>query len=238
MELPKRLTAVITLLAALGLAGCGGGAIDNAKVERQLRGRIPPGSTAPVVAAQCPSGVDALAGAVFDCDVRLRDGVHGLWRVQIAGNGQVAVPRTGFTTDVLRPGPSEIGRAKLIEAPGGVRLSVTPLRYTPTVAEASGDPGTHIAGILLAIANVGSAPYRDGKPGLLSELRLPTGLLASPPHRREHRPCGGRFYRSPLTLAPGARALGCIPYEVPDGTRANFFSFAPGQQPTTNWSLG
>lgn len=204
-----------------------------------LRGKTPQGSSATVVSAQCPSGLDATVGAYFDCHVRLSDDRVGVWRVLIVGsNGQVTVQPTGFDTNILTPGPSEVGQAKIVQADGGVTLKVTPLTYIANVGESSGDPGSHIAGIRLKITNVGSRLYRDGKPGRLSELRLDTGMLGTPPHRVEHAPCGGSFYRTPVRIAPGATSEGCIPYEVPDGAQAHFFSFAPDTQPTTNWSLG
>jgi len=85
------------------------------------------------------------------------------------------------------------------------------------------DPGARFVGIELDLRNIGNGTYAES-PGEDSKLLLAGGSAADGVNLLGG-PCGGRF---PLhvTLHPGARAAGCVPFEVPRPGRPQRFQFA------------
>jgi Domain of unknown function (DUF4333) len=209
----KTLTVAWGVLA-LTLVGCGQ-TIDAPKVERALRGRAPTGGPT-VVSARCPGDVAAKAYETFDCDVKLSDGTEGTWTIHIDNSqGVVLFGNSDFTT-LGRPrkaGPSEVGQAKLVSAPGGIKLKATLLSFVANVKEPSPNINAHIAGVWLRITNLGHSTYRDHEPSYLSIAHdAATAGLDMPPN--ETGSCGGSFYQTPLRIPPRVSVQGCIPLEV------------------------
>jgi hypothetical protein len=65
---------LLAVLAALGLAACGGTVIDESKAEDQVKANIEHNTNRTVTSVHCPSGVDVKAGTVFKCDVVAANG--------------------------------------------------------------------------------------------------------------------------------------------------------------------
>jgi hypothetical protein len=105
-------------------------------------------------------------------------------------------------------------------------------------ADLTAAPSAHFVGVEVALKNIGSANYSESP---LSDAKL---VLTSGGHADGVNllggPCGGRF---PLhvTLRPGARTRGCVPFEVPRGEKPSRFSFALDSGYGTEvgtWQLG
>jgi hypothetical protein len=93
-------------------------------------------------------------------------------------------------------------------------------------------------GIELALRNIGKANYSES-PLSDSKLLLADGSEADPVNLLGG-PCGGRFALH-VTLRPGAKADGCIPFEAPRRQRPSRFQFAleSGFAPEIGtWTLG
>jgi hypothetical protein len=128
-----------------------------------------------------------------------------------------------------------VGRAYTQTAPGGGRVRVTLVRYEHSVAEPSGSAILkRVVGIVLRIENVGHTTVRGKRPTYYSVLHLPSTAGASVVPTGAGAPCGGSFYRSPIELAPGKSAEGCIPYRV--GDPPVDFAFGIGDANAT-WKL-
>jgi hypothetical protein len=203
---------------ALSVAGCGEATIDHTKAETLLRGSQT--DSGRVTQVRCPSGVAARADKTFDCTIRLANGATGTWAVTIVNKqGLVRADPTDITlkTPPTHPKPPRglrIGASVVQSAPGGSNVRVTLVRFTPSVAQPAPSPSTHVAGVTLRFTNLGNAEVRARRPTYYSVLRVePAGFGADEvPHATG--PCGGRFYRSPLRLKPGATVTGCIPYAL------------------------
>jgi hypothetical protein len=84
-------------------------------------------------------------------------------------------------------------------------------------------PGGRFVGLELVLRNIGRGTYAES-PGEDSKLLLADGSEADGVNLLGG-PCGGRF---PLHVAlrPGARAAGCVPFEVARGGEPDRFQFA------------
>jgi NAD(P)H-hydrate repair Nnr-like enzyme with NAD(P)H-hydrate epimerase domain len=69
--------------AGLAIASCGGTVIDDGKAEDAIAADIGQHSKFKVSSVDCPSDVDVDPGTVFGCQVRLKDGRSGVYRLQI-----------------------------------------------------------------------------------------------------------------------------------------------------------
>jgi hypothetical protein len=230
-----RRVAVLSVAGMLALAGCGRTEIDGGKAEDLLRGTRT--SQGRVVSAKCPDGVEARAGADYECHVKLANGDSGTWTLHIRdGEGRV----TGSEDDLdagpppRPPSDRDVGRSFVQRAPGGGRVKVTLVRYEHSVDQPSGNSILrNVVGIVLRLENVGDTTVRTKRPPYYAVLHEPSGAGADPvPNAKA--PCGGDFYRKPLVLAPGRSAEGCIPYAV--GPAPVDFRFGFGGDLST-WKL-
>lgn len=84
-------------------------------------------------------------------------------------------------------------------------------------------PGDRFVGVELVLRNIGAGTYAES-PGEDSKLLLADGSQAEGVNLLGG-PCGGRFSLH-VSLRPGARARGCVPFEVGRGGRPDRFQFA------------
>jgi Domain of unknown function (DUF4333) len=228
--------AVLVLVAGLVVvAGCGETKIDGGKAEDLLSGTATEHGR--VVSAKCPDGVEAKAGATFDCDVKLANGDTGTWTMHIQNkDGLVSTTRDDLDAGPPPKPPSDrdVGKSFVQAAPGGGRARVTLVRYEHSVAEPSGSAILrNVVGIVLRIENVGQTTIKAKRPPYYAVLHAPSGA-GTDPVPKATGPCGGAFYRKPLVLAPGKSAEGCIPYAV--GPPPVDFEFGFGSQ-EARWRL-
>jgi hypothetical protein len=105
-------------------------------------------------------------------------------------------------------------------------LEVRVLRVLDPVTGAPADqtlrPGDRFVGIELALRNIGQSNYSEAP---LSDSKLFIGGAEADSVNLLGGQCGGRF---PLhvTLRPGARTRGCVPFEVRRGASPSRFQFA------------
>jgi uncharacterized protein DUF4352 len=119
-----------------------------------------------------------------------------------------------------------------IGTPITLRGTVTELevRVTRVLDPAPASPGDQtlsprdrFVGIELALRNIGKGNYSES-PLSDSKLLLADGSEADPVNLLGG-PCGGRFALH-VTLRPGAKADGCVPFEARQGRRPSRFQFA------------
>ena len=211
----RRMALPLVAAAAL-LAGCGD-TIDAGKTEDLLRGVNTPEGR--IVSASCPGGVAVKPGKTFDCKVKTSKGETGTWTVNIENKDGLVAARM----DDLAVGPParpasdrDVGRSFVQKAPGGGRVRVTLVKYEHSVAEPSGNSSfPHVVGIVLRIQNLGATTIKAKRPTYYAVLHLQSTAGADLVPKATG-PCGGSFYRSPMSIPPHGSVEGCIPYRVND----------------------
>lgn len=144
-------------------------------------------------------------------------------------------PNTDTTPDRGGIGTPITLRGEETELEVRVTRLIDPAPVSP--ADQTLQPGGRFVGIELALRNIGMGVYSESP---LSDSKLLAGGSEADPVNLIGGPCGGRF---PLHLAlrPGARARGCVPFEVRDALRPSRFRFALDSGFATEvgtWRLG
>jgi len=78
--------ALLTCVAALAVAGCGGTVVDSQKAEDAIQQNIESSTKLTVESVSCPDNVDVEAGATFDCDIKFADGKTAKATLKILNN--------------------------------------------------------------------------------------------------------------------------------------------------------
>jgi hypothetical protein len=230
-----RRAVLVSVVGLAVLAGCGESKIDPGRVSDLLRGtRTPDGR---VVSVACPSGVEAKAGASFDCKVRTSKGERGVWTVHVVNDDglvRAALDDLAVGPPARPPSDRDVRKVVVQDGPGGTKVRVGLVKYLHSVHQPSGNSILrNVVGIVLRIDNVGRKPLRAKRPPYYAVLHEPSGAGADVVPGAE-APCGGKFYRSPLRLRVGQSAQGCIPYAV--GPPPVDFRFGFGAKSDT-WRL-
>jgi hypothetical protein len=108
---------------------------------------------------------------------------------------------------------------------------------TGSAADQTLRPGDRFVGVVLALRNIGQANYSESP---LSDSKLLAGGSQADPVNLLGGPCGGRFALH-VTVRPGSRTRGCVPFEVRGGARPSRFQFALDSGFATEvgtWRLG
>jgi hypothetical protein len=130
-----------------------------------------------------------------------------------------------------------IGHSAALRPPGGGRVKVTLVSYDPRERERSArEPGQAVAGIELRIRNVGKRPVRAGSPARYATL-LGIDGLGENSMAPAHGPCAGPFQSTPIRLAPGKSAHGCIPWSYPSNKPPFEFIFGFSKHSVHGWIL-
>jgi hypothetical protein len=85
------------------------------------------------------------------------------------------------------------------------------------------DPSARFVGVELRLRNIGAGRYSESP--LAGSTLLTVGGGEAEPVNLIGGPCGGDFALH-VSLAPGARRAGCVPFEVASGKRPASFQFA------------
>ena len=109
----------------------------------------------------------------------------------------------------------------------GTELEVTVQRVLDPVSGSSADqtlhPGDRFVGVELRLRNIGEGVYAESP--LSDSKLLVTGGSQANGVNLLGGACGGRFALH-VSLRPGGRTAGCVPFEVSSGQRPDRFQFA------------
>jgi len=83
-------------------------------------------------------------------------------------------------------------------------------------------PRDRFLGVELVLRNIGQGVYAESP---LSDSKMFAGVTEANSVNLIGGPCGGRFALH-VTLRPGQRATGCVPFELRSGLRPSRFQFA------------
>lgn len=105
MNFPRTALATLGVLAAVGLAACGGKVIDASKAEEFIRQDLSSAGV-DVESVKCPSNVDVKAGTDFECDVAA-DGERAVVQMRIIDDEGLVKPIEIRAADTDAPGKGE-----------------------------------------------------------------------------------------------------------------------------------
>jgi hypothetical protein len=130
-------------------------------------------------------------------------------------------PNTDTTPDLGGIGTAITLRGTATELEVRVTRVLDPAPASP--GDQTLSPRDRFVGVELTLRNIGDVNYSES-PLSDSKLLLADGSEADPVNLLGG-PCGGRFALH-VTLRPGARANGCVPFEARQGQRPSRFQFA------------
>jgi hypothetical protein len=153
-----------------------------------------------------------------------------------AGCGGFDVP-TQSDASRLPAGRIRIGVSAVQRPPDGGRVRVTLLSYNPRERQRSAEePGQIVAGIRLRIRNVGKTVVHASPPARFAVL-LGIDGVGENKIEAPRGPCSGPFRSTPIRLAPGRSAQGCLPYSYPANKPPFEFVFGFGTGAEHHWLL-
>lgn len=122
-------------------------------------------------------------------------------------------------------GPKHIGDSRTLTGNEGEEIEVTPTKVIDPVPAGEDEPleaGNRFVGVELTLSNVGDADYEDA-PSNGAKLITEDDQQADTTTITEG-PCSSSF-GSDVKIAPGEQRQGCIPFEVPQGSKVKQLQF-------------